>query len=426
MLPRRANRVLWLAVGLALVSAACSSSRPADLPVIEVFGPYRDADAVKFAATVAPFEDEAGVDVRFVGTGSFATEIQKRITEAEYPDVALFPQPALIVDMASRGLLAPLPDSLQAGSGDDTAVRSVGGFVGQYAVWFRAAAKSLVWYRPPEFASRGYVVPTTWDEMMALSETMVNDGLSPWCLAIESFSSTGWVGTDWIEDIVLREQGVTLYDEWVKGKVRFDSFEIREAFRTFGEIVHGNKTVLGGTNRILNESWQRAADPMFDDPPACMMHRQASFWASEIPAGFTFGEDIDYFVLPGLTDAPPPLLVSGDMAAAFNDRPEVVAFMEFLASPRAGEPWAELGGFISPNPEFDDSRYASAIDRQVAKTIEDASQVRFDASDTMPPAVGTDAFWLAMRTFIRTGNINAAVISIDEAWPRITLYENDG
>jgi alpha-glucoside transport system substrate-binding protein len=153
------------------------------------------------------------------------------------------------------------------------------------------------------------------------------------------------------------------------------------------------------------------------------MQRQASFWAQNIPDGFTFGEDIDFFVLPGLTDQPAPVLVSGELAAAFNDRPEVAEFMEFLGSPAAGEGWAELGGFISPHPDFDESRYGSEIDRRVGQVIENAPVIRFDGSDQMPPVVGTGTFWEAMREYIRSGDIDTAVTLIDDSWPRAVLYE---
>ena len=399
----------------SLFAASCSSSQPDDRPVIEVFGPYRGDDAIKFAASFEPFEDESGVDVRYVGTGSFAHDIQIRVTEAEYPDIAIFPQPALVIDAVAKGVLAPLPDAIAL-----TTQHSGGDVLASYSVWFRAAAKSLVWYQPAVFEEKGYAPPETWDELLDLSDQMVTDGVAPWCLSVESFFSSGWVGTDWIEDIILREQGKTFYDEWVAGDILFDSAEVRHAFGTFGAVVHGVKTVVGGTNRALNTPWADAALPMFEDPPRCMMHRQGSFWSSNIPEGTTYPEDIDFFVLPGLTDSPAPVLVSGELAAAFNDRPEVAAFMEYLATPAAGEGWARLGGFVSPHEDFDVTHYGSAIDKIVGQVIEDAPYVRFDGSDTMPAVVGTGTFWDAMGIYIRSGDVNQAVTLVDDSWPRIT------
>ena len=419
---RPVRRIVALGISASLLVAACTSTTPDTRQVIEVFGTYRGEEAVRLAASFAPFEEETGYDVRYVGTGSFASDVQTRVAEGEYPDVAIFPQPALVSDIAAKGVLAPLPESIRAGV-FEVGRESLGESLSTYAVWFRGGAKSLVWYLPSAFTKGGYTVPKTWDELITLSDTMVADGVAPWCLSIESFASTGWVGTDWIEDIVLREQGETLYDQWVAGETTFDTAEIRHAFSTFGSIVHGDRTVIGGTNRILSTPWQDAAAPMFENPPRCMMHRQASSWAQNIPDGFTFGEDIDFFVLPGLTDQPAPVLVSGELAAAFNDRPEVAEFMEFLASPDAGEGWAELGGFISPHPDFDESLYGSEIDRRVGQVIENAPVIRFDGSDLMPPVVGTGTFWEAMQEYIRSADINAAVTLIDDSWPRPVQYE---
>jgi alpha-glucoside transport system substrate-binding protein len=414
---RPVSRLLKLGVAVSLLVSACASTVSDTRPIIEVFGPYRGEEAGKFAASFAPFEEQTGYDVRYVGTASFASDIQQRVTEAEHPDVAIFPQPALILDMTQRGLLVPLPESIRD-SGQDGGRTVLSENLARHSVWFRGGAKSLVWYLPPAFVESGYTIPATFDELVALSDTMVSDGVAPWCLSIESFASTGWIGTDWIEDLVLRERGVTLYDQWVSGDTLFDSAEIRHAFSTFGAIVHGDGTVVGGINRILNTPWRDAAVPMFEDPARCMMHRQASFWASSIPAGMTFGEDIDFFVLPGVTDDPAPILASGELAAAFTDRSEVAEFMEFLATPAAGEGWAELGGFVSPHEDFDTSRYSSEIDRRVGEVIENAENIRFDGSDLMPPSVGTGTFWFAMREYIRSGDIDAAVTLVDDSWPR--------
>jgi len=417
MLHPRVRRLPLLAVVVSLFASACASTAQSDVATIEVFGPYRAGEAEKFAATVAVFEEETGIDVRYVGTGSFAKDLQARVNDVDYPDVAIFPQPALLSDMAGKGLLTPVPDDIAARFVASVPGAIIGDSAGTlYGVWFRAAAKSLVWYRPNVFDAAGYVVPETWDALMALGNRMKRDGVAPWCLGMESFSATGWVGTDWVEDIVLRQQGVELFDDWVTGEVAFASFEIDDAFRTFGSIIHDKGSVLGGTTSILNVPWQEAADPMFEDSPRCMMQKQASFWISNVPSDVTFGFDLDFFVLPGTTTAPPPVLVSGDLAAAFNDRPEVTAFIEFLTTPEAGEGWASLGGFTSPHSNFDPAAYTFEVDRRVGEVIADAPNLRFDGSDLMPSVVGTDAFWAGIREFVRTGV--APLAEIDAVWPR--------
>ncbi|MGI9586111.1 MAG: ABC transporter substrate-binding protein [Acidimicrobiia bacterium] len=393
-----------------------------DRPAIEVFVPYLGTDADRFAATVAPFEESTGIDVQIVGSGSFAGDIQDRVINADYPDVAMFPQPSLLLSFAARGVLTALPDSLQPESADDTlhTITDIGGVL--YGLWFRASVKSLVWYRPSEFAENGYVVPETWDELALLSDRMIEDGVAPWCIGMQSFGSTGWVGTDWIEDIVVRTYGPAVYDQWVTGELPFESSEIRGAFMTFGSIIHTKGSVLGGASRILNESWQRSADPMFVDPPECMMQRQASFWVPNLPSGYVYGDDVDVFVLPGEEAGNPPIVAAGDIAGAFSDSPEVVAFMEYLATPESGEGWAQEGGFTSPHADFDQDAYSNEFDRLVGEELTTSELVRFDGSDLMPPEVGTGTFWNGMRSFVANGDLSAILTTIDDSWPRAVQF----
>ncbi len=67
--------------------------------------------------------------------------------------------------------------------------------------------KSFVWYSPKEFKDNGYKVPTTLDELKALSDKIAATGKKPWCAGIGSGDATGWPVTDWMEDMMLRLSG---------------------------------------------------------------------------------------------------------------------------------------------------------------------------------------------------------------------------
>ncbi|MEN8234588.1 MAG: ABC transporter substrate-binding protein [Actinomycetota bacterium] len=426
---RRQAELLVLLVVSALLAAACTTTSAGERLVVDVFGPYRGDDARAFAASVAPFEERTGIEIRFVGSGSFARDIQDRVADADYPDVAIFPQPAIIREFARDGILIPLSDvdvdedaPRVSRTGDATPT-----VLGRdYGVWYRAAVKSLVWYPPTVFAERGYEIPESWEDLVALTERIESDGLTPWCLTMESFASTGWVGTDWIEDIVLRLHGPDVYDDWVDGIVSFKSDEIMEAFDIFGEVVNERGRVLGGAHRVLNTRWQDAQIPMFEPEPKCLLHRQASFYRTHLPGSAVIGEDTDVFLLPAPDGGEPPIVVSGDIAAAFTDRPEVLAFLQFLGSPEAGTPWAKLGGFTSPHPDFDTSVYADGFDRRMGEIIENAAVIRFDGSDSMDPAVGTGTFWTGMETFVRTADVVRTVTEIQSGYPQPALLPTEG
>ena len=75
-----------------------------------------------------------------------------------------------------------------------------------YAVPYKADLKSLVWYSPDNFKDAGYEVPKTFEDLQKLTDKIVADGKTPWCIGLGSGGATGWPATDWVEDIMLRTQ----------------------------------------------------------------------------------------------------------------------------------------------------------------------------------------------------------------------------
>ena len=416
----RRSRVFVALAAVAIASASCSSepsSEPTDS--VTVFGSLRGDEARLFIESMAPFEERTGIDVQYVGAGSAAQEIKQRVQESDLPDVAILPQPSLVAALARDGLLVPLDDETASVVTNNyrTAAVEMGRVDGAlYSVWYAAAVKSLVWYRPDVFAEAGYEVPETWSDLMALTARVEADALTPWCLSMESFGASGWVGTDWIEDIVLRSEDPEVYDAWVTGEVSFEDESIKDAFTVFNEIALTPGRVVGGTRRILSTPWQQAGDPMFDDPPGCLLHRQGEANRSILPSGIVVGDDVDAFVLPAMDEGPPPILTGGDLAVAFSDRPAVQEFLRYLATPESGEAWAKAGGYTSPHATFDPAIYGDDFDRWTAELLLDAEVVRFDASDMMHPPVGTRSFWDGMMTLVRTGDIEAALAEIQAGY----------
>jgi alpha-glucoside transport system substrate-binding protein len=280
--------------------------------------------------------------------------------------------------------------------------------------------KSFVWYPKKAFDAAGYKVPTTWDELTALEQQIISDGDTPWCIGIESGDATGWPVTDWLEDFMLRTTSLANYDAWVKGDLKFSSPEVKAALTKVGEIMLDPKMVNGGTAGIVSTAFGDAPKAMFEDPPKCWLHRQGNFITSFFPADAKPGVDYDVFYLPGIDPQyGSPVLVAGDIWAAFKDRPEVMAVMEYFTKGEHLKTWIESGGAIAPQKDADLSWYGDDITRFVAKTIVDADAVRFDASDLMPGAVGSGAEWKEFTSWISgKEDIDTALKNIDAAWPQ--------
>ncbi|MEO1132369.1 MAG: ABC transporter substrate-binding protein [Cyanobacteria bacterium J06639_1] len=419
-----------LGVGLALLGSCTATSSSGDgasdttasSGQVTILGVIVSEQEEKLRAALAPFEEETGIEVVYEGTDAFATLLPVRVAGGNPPDIAMFPQPGLMADFARDGDLLPLStflgeDALQTAY--DPYWLELGTFDGEsYGLWYRASVKSLVWYRPQAFADAGYEVPTTWDEAIALSDRIVVDGGVPWCMGIESGSATGWPGTDWIEDIMLRTAGAETYDGWVANEVPFNAPEVKAAFEQFGDIARNEDYVVGGSIGVISTPFGDSPQGLFTDPPQCYMHRQANFIASFFPEGVDLEAEIDIFPLPPIDEAlGTPILVAGDAFAAFNDTPEVRQLMEYLATARPHEIWAGLGGYISPHAEVSADVYIDDLTRKQAAILAEADTLRFDGSDMMPGAVGTGSFWTGVTDYIGGSSLDTVLDDIQASWP---------
>jgi alpha-glucoside transport system substrate-binding protein len=389
---------------------------------VTIQGAFVDTDAENFAASVAEFEQSTGITIDYQGSGDFVTLIATQAAAGNAPDIAFFPNPGLIGEFVDLGYLSPLPQEVVDVAGDNyiQSWLDLGTFGGDlYGLAYKASVKSLVWYPPKAFAEAGYEVPATWDELMALSEQIIADGKTPWCVGFGSGEATGWPGTDWIEDIILRQQGADYYDQWVNNEVPFTDAGVKQAFETLGGVLLDNTMVFGGSRGVLATEFGDAQAPMFaDGGPQCYFHRQASWFTGFLPEGVTVAPDGDTFafVLPPIDSSiGTPVMGGGDFAVAFADRPEVVEVMKFLATPASGETWAKAGGFVSPHKTFDTALYPAGIDQAAGEAAATADVFRFDGSDAMPGAV-QPLFWAAMVDFVNGGNLDQILQKVQDAF----------
>ena len=396
---------------------------------VTILGTMVDEEAVKMEAAVAPFEEQTGIDVVYEGSKEFETQINVAVDAGAAPDIANISQPAMAQRFATAGALVDVSSFLTREQLQETYIDSwldmatmtdgEGNEI-MVGIWHRAAVKSMVFYPKAQFDAAGYEVPETWDEMLALTQQIADDGDTAWCIGIESGAATGWVVTDWMENIMLRTTSLENYDKWVTGELDFASPEVKNAAETMGEIWLNEDYVYGGVPSIVSTFIGDSPVPMFADPPGCWFHSQAA-WITGFFGDETLvpGEDYDFFYLPPIDESlGRPALVAGDMMVMFNDRPEVRALMEFFSKGEGVEQWVRQGGALSPHKDASLDWYESVVDRQVAELLANATSVRFDASDLMPAEVGAGSFWKAMTDWISgSTDLDTALAEVDASWP---------
>ncbi|NPV86160.1 MAG: carbohydrate ABC transporter substrate-binding protein [Anaerolineae bacterium] len=396
--------------------------------VVTMAGPFTDNDAVKFDESMKDFEAKTGIDVQYEGSKEFEASISIRVEGGNAPDIVDFPQPGLLNTFVKKGKVVDLTkvvnqDWLKQNYNqswlDMARMEGPSGEI-MAGVWGRVNGKSLVWYPKAEFEAAGYEVPKTWEELMALTQQIAEDGDTAWCVGIESGAATGWAMTDWIEETMLRTTSLENYDKWVAGELKFDSPEVRKAVKYVTDIWFNDAYVYGGRKAIPTTFFGDAPKPMFEKPPKCWLHKQGNFITSFFPEGLEAGKDYDFFYLPPIDTAyGKPVLVAGDIYAMFNDRPEVRALMQYFSTAASVEGWVKAGGAISPHRDSSLDWYSNAVDRGVAEIILNADSVRFDGSDLMPGAVGAGSFWKSMTSYVSGSiDLDTALKEIDASWPR--------
>ncbi len=451
---RRSAKVLATIAAVSLGLAACGGSDDGgdtdadagsdttiDCAPYEKFGDLKGKEVSVYTTIVAPedgphiasykpFEACTGVTIKYEGSREMEAQLPVRVKGGNAPDIAYLPQPGLLKTMVATGKVVPAPPETEANVDKNMPDWKTYGTVDGkfYAAPLGANVKSYVWYSPTVFEEKGYEIPKTWDDLLALSDKIAADDpdSKPWCAGIESGDATGWPATDWVEDVMLRTAGPEVYDKWVAHEIPFNDPAVATALAEVGKILKNPKFVNGGqgdVKTIASTSFQDAGLAILDQG-GCYMHRQASFYAANFPEGTNVAEDGDVwaFYLPAKDETTKPVLGAGEVTAAFADRPEVKAFQTYLSSTEWATERAKTcgtGGCVTANINVDPNLLKSPIDKLSAETLTDKSATfRFDGSDLMPGAVGAGTFWKGMTNWITGQDDKATLDYIENSWPK--------
>jgi len=395
---------------------------------VTVAGPWLQPEDDVFRSVLAYFTHATGAEVVYTGSDSFEQQIVIDAEAGAAPNIAVFPQPGLASDLAARGLLHPLPASMGPWTVDNYGAGQSWVDLGtygdkdgndqHYGFFYNVNVKSLVWYVPENFDDAGYEVPETMEELRALTDQIVADGETPWCVGLGSGAATGWPATDWVEDIMLRTQPADVYDGWTTNEVKFNDPRVVAAIEEFGWFVGDDAKVSGGAGAVATTDFRDSPKGMFASPLECYMHRQASFVPAFFPEGIEFGEDVDFFYFPSYEskDLGNPVLGGGTLMAITDPSDATSALMEFFQLPVAHEVFAAQSGFLTPHKGANAETYLNDALRGQADILVNATTFRFDGSDLMPGGVGAGSFWTGMVDF--TSGKDAATVAqeIQDSW----------
>ena len=410
-----------------------------------LFGAPTGVEGDALRGFIDVYNEATGSDIQFTGSDDFETQLQIRVDGGDPPAVAFTPQPGTICDLADAGELVSLEDmgfDIEAMESNHSEFWMNLGLCddgNHYGIPWFPNFKSIVFYHQPTFEAEGYEIPETWDDMVALSQQIVDDGRTPWCFGFESGGATGWPGTDWIEDIFVRQHGAEAYTQWFQHGIPFDDPQVAESFDLFREIFFGEGFVLGGPENAVGVNFGDSPGPLFNDPdPGCLMLKQGSFITNFFvdQPEYEEGEEAEIATFPFPTiDGNPGALGGGDTIIVFDGSDANVQAVKdwitpewqcVLASPTGGgvsdlgghgvDGVERLPGHKDVNLDCYDTDQARSFAAAVTEAL-DAQTFVFDASDLMPAAVGQGSFWEGMVDFTQGASTEEIIADVESSWP---------
>jgi alpha-glucoside transport system substrate-binding protein len=397
---------------------------------VTINGTILDLEADRLVESWTDFEACTGISIEYQGSSEFEAQIAVLAEGGNAPDIGIVPQPGLLGRLAEGGWLIPasqpVEDNVDEWWSEDWKQYGVYEDV-FYAAPLMASIKGYIWYSPADFEENGYEIPSTLDELTGLSEEIAeNAEHKPWCVGLESGDATGWPGTDWVEDFVLRLHGEEVYDQWVTHEIPFNDPMIAEAFDAVGEYLKNDDMVNGGLGDVstqISEAFQTAGLPILDGE--CSLHHQASFYETFWnPDGGDENQvasdgSVFAFLLPPVeADGPQLVTGGGEFPVAFRDAEEVEAVRAYLSSDTWANNRVSLGGVISANTGLDPLNASSELLQQSIEILQDESTTfRFDGSDLMPGAVGADSFWKGIVSWVGGASTQETLDAIEASWP---------
>ena len=369
---------------------------------ISVQAVWTGQEGESFQAVIDAFQEQnPDVDVSYKSAQDIATVLSTAVEGGNPPDIAALPNPGLMRDFAQRGAIQPVDfaeDTVSENFSQDWI--DLGTVDGQlYGVFFKGANKSTVWYNAQAFEDAGIEPPATWEDLLGAAETLNQSGVQAYSIG----GSEGWTLTDLFENIYLRTAGGEKYTQLANHEIPWTDPSVKEALREMAKIFSDTDNIAGGTQGALQTDFTTSVTQVFTDPPKAAMVFAGDFAAGVIQNETQAEEgQYDVFKFPSVGGEGENFVVgAGDVMVMFKDSPAAQAFINFLATPEAGEIWAERGGFSSPNQNVGEDVYPDEITQELATTLAQAETFRFDLSDLAPAAFGSDALFSGLQDFLR-------------------------
>jgi alpha-glucoside transport system substrate-binding protein len=385
-----------LVAGLAGARTSSPATAHQNLAVsgsISFDGIWTAAEATAFGKVIAAFNKVyPNVKVHYKPVGNnVPTVLATAIAGGHPPDMADIAQPGLIKQLAQQGHLKPITYAKSTIAANYApAWQQLGTVNGKlYALVFKAANKSTYWYNVPDFKTAGVKAPKTWAQLQSAAKTLKSSGVPAYSLC----GASGWTLTDMFENIYLRTYGTAKYNALSAHKIKWTDASVTKALKTMGQVLGDTGNLAGGSSGSLQTDFPTCVTNAFGTPSKGAIVFEADFVGGAITSATKSkpGTGFNAAVFPSITPGANAgaVEIGGDLLVTFRDTPAIEAFVKFLATAKAADVWAKIGGFGTGNHNVPASIYPDAITKATEAPLGTAKSVVFDMSDEQPASFGS-------------------------------------
>ena len=372
-------------------------------------GIWTGSEATAFGQVIKAFNKlYPNVHINYKPVGNnVPTVLATAIAGGHPPDMADIAQPGLVKQLSEQGHLKPITYAAPViAKNFAPAWRALGTFNGKlYALVFKAANKSLLWYNVPAYKAAGVKAPKTWSQLLAVANTLKASGTPPYSVG----GSDGWTLTDLFENIYLRTYGSATYNALAAHKLKWTDPTVTKALTTMAQVIGNSANLAGGTSGALQYNFNDSVTNAFTSPPKAAQVFEGDFVAGVILSS-TKSKALTGFnvtTFPQIKAGPNAgaVEIGGDLIVTFKDNPAIEAFVKYLATPAAAAVWAKQGGFGTGNHNMPLSVYPDPITRRIEAPLLTAKSVVFDMSDEQPASFGAttgQGEWGIFQTFLKS------------------------
>jgi multiple sugar transport system substrate-binding protein len=378
---------LLAGAGIPLLSACGSSgSSSSDAKTVSLGSNSSDAVPKKaFAEIYAAFTKKTGVkvDVNTKDHNTFQEQINSYL-QGTPDDVFTWFAGYRMQFFAAKNLASPIDDVWQTIGGNfpDAMKQLSKGEDGKFYFVPLYTYPWAVFYRKSVFQQKGYKVPTTWDELVALCKQMKKDGLVP----IAFGDKDAWPAMGTFDQINFRANGYDFHVELMAGKASWTDAKVKKVFDLWSEILPYHQ------DGAVGRTWQDAAQTLVSKKAG--MYLLGTFVAQQF-TNKADADDLDFFAFPEMNSAFGQDTVEAPtdgfmVSKAPKNKAGVTKLMEYLGTPEAEQIYLKAdSSVVAASSKADTSSYTPLQKKAYTMISGAKSLTQFMDRDSRPDFTST-------------------------------------